>query len=63
MFAVIFVKSQTLSWCQRVVRISRKEQITYSDWTQEYPDFFQDHQPVKGERSIPAQQQRIFKMI
>ena len=44
---------QTLSWCQRVVRISHEEE-SYSNQSQEYSDFFQDHQPVKGERSILA---------
>ena len=43
---------QILSWCQIVVRISHKKEITYSDRTQEYSDFFQDHQLVKGKRSI-----------
>ena len=42
-----------------MVRISHKEEITYSDLTQEYSDFFQDHQLVKGERSILAQQRML----
>ena len=45
-----------------MVRISHKEKIIYSDWTEEYSDFFQDHPPAKGERSILAQQ-RTVRMI
>ena len=30
----------SVSWCQRVVRISCKEEITYSDRTQEYSASF-----------------------
>ena len=46
-----------------MVGISRKEHITYSDRTQEYPDFFPDHQPGKRERSILTTKQRTLEQF
>ena len=46
-----------------MVGISHKEQIAYSDQTQEYPDFFQDHQLGKGEKSILTTKQRTLEQF
>ena len=45
-----------------VVRISCKEEITYSGQTQEYSDFFQDHQLGK-ERELFHGKQKTVRMI